>query len=444
MALFLEGRRILPLLMLSLGAYLHVLYSLYVLVPCVLVLLYEAREVGRRRTLLRLAAAVIPLLPFLAWTFAHRTPMTAEWLALLRLRSSHHSFPSFFGETLPAGAFLMALGTLTLSRLPREKRAVVSLFFVGFALLFVFGTVFTEVVPLKAVLQFQPHRCWRFLMLILYGLAAAGVVAGWRAGGLARVAAVVTALILVNPQLEPLLPVAVFAQAAVGRPTPATWARLVAVGTLVALAGWDGPHLNLSWEEYPLDELTKPTVVGAAALAMLVLIGRELTASQRRWVAAAAAAGAVFWLGPDAYARKRPKWETGSWREVQDWVRLHTPKDAIFVTPPQEAGFRVFSERTVVGEWKDGTQQYFDENFATEWAARMEALGPGGYVKLSDDQLTQIARRFGASFVVVPARRRHPRLEEEYQNTHYAVYRVPPLAAGAAAAGPATQRADAR
>ena len=444
MALFLEGRRVLPLLMLSLGAYNHVLYSLYVLVPCVLVLLYEAREVGRRRTLQRLAAAVLPLLPFLAWTFAHLTPMTAEWLDLLRLRSSHHSFPSFFGDTLAAGAFLMALGTLTLSRLPREKRAALSWFFVGFALLFVLGTVFTEFVPLKAVLQFQPHRCWRFLMLILYGLAAAGVVAGWRAGGLARVAAALTALILVNPQLEPLLPVAVFAQAAVGRPTPATWARLVAVGTLVALAGWDGPHLALSWEEYPLDELTRPTVLGAAALAIVVLIGRELTASQRRWAALAAAAGAVFWLGPDAYARKRPKWETGSWREVQDWVRLHTPKDAIFVTPPQEAGFRVFSERTVVGEWKDGTQQYFDERFATEWAARMEALGPAEYVKLSDDRLTQIARRFGASFVVVPARRRHPGLEEEYQNSHYAVYRVPPLAAGGSSAPPATQRADAR
>ena len=139
---------------------------------------------------------------------------------------------------------------------------------------------------------------------------------------------------------------------------------------------------------------------------MLVLIGRELTATQRRWVAGIAAAGTVFWLGPDAYARKRAQWETGSWRDVQDWVRLNTPKDAIFVTPPQEAGFRVFSERTVVGEWKDGTQQYFDEKFATEWAARMEALGPADYVKMSDDQLTQIARRFGASFVVVPTRRR--------------------------------------
>ena len=68
-------------------------------------------------------------------------------------------------------------------------------------------------------------------MLILYGLAAAGVVAGWRAGGLARVAAAVDrGFILVNPQLEPLLPVAVFLQAAVGRPPAATWARLLAGG----------------------------------------------------------------------------------------------------------------------------------------------------------------------------------------------------------------------
>ena len=47
MALFLEGRRILPLLMLSLGAYIHVLYSIYVLVPCLLVVLWRrARSDG--------------------------------------------------------------------------------------------------------------------------------------------------------------------------------------------------------------------------------------------------------------------------------------------------------------------------------------------------------------------------------------------------------------
>jgi hypothetical protein len=408
--------------LLSLGAYNHALYSIYVLVPCLLVVLVEAREVGRRRTLLRLAAGILPVLPFVAWTLAHGTPMTPEWLALLRLRSAHHSFPSYFGNNLAAGAFLLALGTLTLSRLPRPKRVIVALFFVGFAIQFVLGTVFTEFVPLKAVLQFQPHRCWRFLMLILYGLAATGVALGWRAGGLARVAAGATAAILVNPQLEPLLPVAVFLQAAVGRPAAETWARLTAVGTLAALAGWDAPHLALSWEEYPLDALTTPTVLGAAALAMLVWIGRELSPRQRRWAALAAAAGTVLWLGPSTYERKRARWESGAWRDVQDWVRLNTPKDAIFVTPPQEAGFRVFSERTVVGEWKDGTQQYFDDAFVKEWGARMEMLGGDEYPKLSDDRLLSLARTYRGSYIVLPAKPERPGLVEVFRNRGFAVY----------------------
>ena len=125
-------------------------------------------------------------------------------------------------------------------------------------------------------------------------------------------------------------------------------------------------------------------------------------------------------------------------------MRLNTPKDAILVTPPQEAGFRVFSERSVVGEWKDGTQQYFDQDFANEWAARMEALGPEGYAQLSDDQLTQIARRFRASYVVLPLRRRHPALEEVYPNGHYGVYAVPVAAAGTPGAPAPGRRADAR
>src|SRR5262249_25485421 len=243
-------------------------------------------------------------------------------------------------------------------------------------------------------------------------------------------------------QLEPLLPLAVVAQAAFGSPAAAPWARLVAVGTLVALAGWDAPHLELAWDEYPVAMLTSPTVLGAAALAVLVLVGREMSASQRRWAAIAAAGATVLWLAPGAYARKRAKWETGDWRDVQDWVRLNTPKDAILVTPPQEAGFRVFSERTVVGEWKDGTQQYFDADFASQWAARMQALGPEAYVKLDDAQLALIARRFNASYVVVPLRRRHPGLEELYRNGHYGVYGVPRTNA-AAPAVPA-RRADAR
>src|SRR5438445_3550244 len=105
---FLEGRRLLPLLVLSLGAYNHVLYSMYVLAPCLLVVLLEREPVGPRRTLQRIAAGTLPIIPFAVWALSHRAPMTREWLELLRLRSSHHSFPSSFGDALPAAAFLIA------------------------------------------------------------------------------------------------------------------------------------------------------------------------------------------------------------------------------------------------------------------------------------------------------------------------------------------------
>jgi len=423
---FLEGRRLLPLLVLSLAAYNHVLYSVYVLVPLLMVVLAEHRTVGTRRTLLRVAAGTVPLLPFVAWALGHRVPMTAAWLEELRLRSSHHSFPGEFGASLPAAACLIALGMLSTSRLSRERRLIIALFLAGVAVQFVLGTLFTEFIPLKMVLQYQPHRSWRFLMLLLYGLAATGVVTGWRAGGLSRLAALVTGVLLVDPRLEPLLPVAVFLQAAVGRPAAATWARLLAAGVLLGLGGWSLPQPPSELPSYGIADLLSGTFLFSAALAVVLVTGIQAGAPARRWLAAAAAAATFLWLAPHVYALKRPKWENNPWREVQDWVRENTAKDAVLVTPPMETGFRVFSERTIVGEWKDGTQQYFNDAFSKEWALRMEALGPEGYAKLDDEALMLIARRFRASYIVIPPRRPHPALREVYANRYYVVYAVPP------------------
>jgi hypothetical protein len=424
MAWFLEGRRLLPLLVLSLGAYNHLLYSLYVLVPMVLVVLWEARAAGRRRTLLRLAAAVLPLVPLAVWALARGTPMTPEWLELLRLRSAHHSFPSAFLADLPAAAAMLALGALAVSGLPVERRRLVSLFVLGAAMLFAFGTVFTEWLPTKAVLQLQPHRSWRFLLVLLQAVVAAGIVAGWREGSLGRAIALVTAVIVFVPGLEVLLPVAVAAQAAAGRPAAAPWARLAAAGVLILARRGSGRTPSLEFLADLVPHLTAPLVMGAAALTVLVAVGRQLGGRPRRLLAAGAALAAALWLAPQAYALARVRWEGGGWREAQDWARRSTPRDAVFLTPPREAGFRVFSERTVVGEWKDGTQQYFDDAFVREWGTRMEALRGEAYPSLSDDELLGLAARYGASYVVLPARPIRPGLASVHRGHGYAVYRA--------------------
>jgi len=131
-------------------------------------------------------------------------------------------------------------------------------------------------------------------------------------------------------------------------------------------------------------------------------------------------------MTPQAYATARVRWEAGGWRDAQDWARRSTPKDAVFLTPPREAGFRVFSERTVVGEWKDGTQQYFDDAFVREWGDRMQALRGDAYASLPDRELLDLAARYGASYIVLPARPIRPGLVPVYRAKGYAIYRAVP------------------
>jgi hypothetical protein len=102
----------------------------------------------------------------------------------------------------------------------------------------------------------------------------------------------------------------------------------------------------------------------------------------------------------------------------------------VIFTPPREAGFRVFSERTIVGEWKDGTQQYFDDAFVKEWGRRMDALGPAPYEKHSVPELLEVARRYGATYIVLPARPRRKALTLVHRNEEWAVYETLPARSG--------------
>lgn len=423
MVWFVEGRRLLPILALSIGAYNHVLYSAYVLVPMLLVVFAERHEAGRKRTLQLLAAAVVPLVPIAAWSVSRGTPMSLEWLELLKLRSAHHSFPSAFAVDLPDAAALLALAAMAASRLPLDRRRMLTFFLVGTALQFLAGTLLTEHFPMKAVLQYQPHRSWRFLMLLLQAFVAAGVANGLRESGLGRIVALVTGVIVFIPGLESLLPVAAVAQAAAGRPIPATWARLSTIGMLVFVGGWGDKPLD--WTTFLSEQFGRvlsATVLAAAALALLVRIGIEKGGLVRAALAGAAALLTFAWLAPDVYERARLRWDRGGWVELQHWARLNTPATAVFLTPPREAGFRVFSERTAVAEWKDGTQQYFDDAFVREWGLRMEILGD--LPKRSDQELREIAQRTGATHIVLPARQSREGLAELYRNKDFAVYRA--------------------
>jgi uncharacterized protein DUF6798 len=431
---FLEGRRLLPLLVLSLGAYNHLLYSAYMLVPLTLIVLWEAyaKERTPRETAKLLAAAVVPLVPLVIAMLGKSTPMTAEWLELLKQRSATHSFPSTWGQEWAYAAAFLILGLLSASAAPAAKQRLFWIFLAGIAVQFVVGVVFTEVHPVKAILQFQPIRSWRFLLVLLYGWIATGVVAGWRQGGLARFAAVFTTVVVfVANGFEPLLPIAIVL-AALLRRDAAPWARLLAAGALVFVPGiGDGPLRNDMLGDYG-NKIFSATALSAAALGIVLVIARDMAVTARRIAGWAVLVLAVFWLAPNAYARARARWEVDTWRDAQLWARANTPVSAVFLTPPHLVGFRVFSERTVVGEYKDGTQQYFDDAFVTEWGRRMADLAGGAdqrpdrFIDRSSTDLLDLAARYGASYIVLPNDPPRAGLQPAYRNRHYTVYHARP------------------
>ncbi len=426
LALFLEGRRIAPLLILSLGVYNHALYSLYLLVPFTLMILWEARSQTRRTTFIRLAVAWLPVLPFLVNAVVQGKPMTREWLELLILRSSHHSFPGTFGDALPDATVWLLLGIAAATRSEPGRLFNLGVFVFATALLFVGGTVFTEYLPLKAVLQFQPHRIWRFLSVILLAFMAADMVRLWRTSPLMRVVSTLYFLSIFATGLEQLGPLVLIAVFAANQPPLPSWIRLLGAGALVIL---EWPDRTVQWTDYLVEFIRRfqnPAIF--AILGVALIVGFAAAEKNRGRARALSVLALLLTLGPlfvDNYRRQQVRVEQGSFRAAQNWAREHTPKSTVFLTPPKEAGFRVFSERAIVGEWKDGTQQYFDDTFAKEWGRRMEIVMAQEYGKYSDEEIVAIARRFGADYIVGQGRRRN--LPLAFNGGSTVIYSLPPL-----------------
>jgi hypothetical protein len=147
-------------------------------------------------------------------------------------------------------------------------------------------------------------------------------------------------------------------------------------------------------------------------------------------------------LRPPAVKQNRPARSLAPrqrWAVYQDWVRLgqwirqNTEPDAVFITPRMQQTFHWFAERAEVACWKDVPQ---DAKSMVAWWERMRALYPPevlerGLVAHGEPSLRELARRFGAEYVILDRTisRRPLGLQRVYPttadpNASFEVYRV--------------------
>jgi hypothetical protein len=364
-----------------------------------------------RRWIVGLGLFLLLALPTLVPMLFHREHFDAAWLQLMRVRSAHHSFPFTWwrpGEPdIPRFLLILALAGLALSLNPGPYIRKTLLLTGGALILFCAGILFTEIWPNALFVRAQLFRSSRFLLVVALVCIAGGCWRGWR-NWVEFLPATLTFLCVAVPGWLGLLPVAVL------------------VGTGAALV-----NQRLLWQQALLAGIALLVSLAAWRQINFVLAGRPTFAVHR----------------PEAG-------NDPAWLDVQRWAREHTEPDALFLTPAQMNGFRVHSQRAIVGEWRDGTQLYFSAAVTGPWWERMNALQPGlrlapegdrllvqgrSLSQLDDAALMELAEKFGASHLVVAAT--PPRkLELLYRNRQWAIYRPAVAAPPVAAADPLAEQ----
>ncbi len=117
------------------------------------------------------------------------------------------------------------------------------------------------------------------------------------------------------------------------------------------------------------------------------------------------------------------KMQPKDWIDVQLWSKEHTTPACAFLVDFYSQGFRVYSQRSIVGEYKDGTLSFYSDDFAKTWNTKRQFFNPkehGEYVK--DINILRTVYPF--SFVVLNNAIQSS-LNLVYRNASYTVYSIP-------------------
>jgi hypothetical protein len=141
-----------------------------------------------------------------------------------------------------------------------------------------------------------------------------------------------------------------------------------------------------------------------------------------------------------------------NWTAAFDWVRLHTPKDAVFALDPQymavaeddQHGFRAIAERSALADAvKDSGAVSLFPQLAAKWKSQVDAQD--GWDEFTREDFKQLATLYPVSWIVT----RNPALSGldcPYQNAELAVCRIAHTAStsnSTAVTDPAAKRRDA-
>jgi hypothetical protein len=202
------------------------------------------------------------------------------------------------------------------------------------------------------------------------------------------------------------------------------------------------PRLLLCF--FGLAVLARLLDLGLALLTRLLPTQSALLATVQRWLARTPiliGAIALYGLAPDHIAQglRRStllKEEGGSQADLYRWLREESPKDAVYLTPPDLEGTRYLGQRAIVVDWKAvpliPTELLgWYERLCDVTGRHVGGLSDmGGYGSMDSERLALIVHKYHPDYVVLRhgGERRFPGLPIAYQNGGYSVLKIAGIA----------------
>ena len=323
---------------------------------------------------------------FLTW-------IDPEWLRMIVVRSPQHFLPDYrlFGAHALLGLVLIVLTWRW--QADRRLRDVLAAAMLGMIAGFVLATLFVTTLPWLVGLQLCLYRTDQSFLIV------AAVATAW----------LFTRMFPTRPALA-LVALVLFSFAP-------WWTRLgLMCGLALISLAMPSRQNRIDTDRWPLRG--RQMIVGLALFLLIAIMRGHRP----------------HWDNP-----LQPKDSPNI--EAQRWLRLHTERNALVLTPPGESDFRIFSERSVLGSWKDWTYNVLSRDFAFEMYDRLHemcGLSPTDcsswkdceqdcdehYAHLSESDILRLARKYGLNYVVRPAGAplAWPSI---FKNSGYLVYAIP-------------------
>jgi hypothetical protein len=358
-------------------------------------------------------------------------PLNLEWLKIIKKRSLHHLFPLswslrywFINLQIPL-LFLLSLKY----KPPNDLHKIILAFFGTILLLCIVGTIFTEFIPIPAIIKLHTFRSSKFFIILGTSYIANYFIEEFQqAKILKKIALYGAATAFFFNVYHLLLPFLLFLLSIEAKShSKISYSLMMAsfIGCIVILLS----TVTHSSTLYFLD-------IGTLKLGWFRLLGFSLSMfaiyilEALKWISSKEKSVVSLFLVlmtmsiVSIYMHSTSDTNANrirDWKDIQLWSKETLPFDSMIIVPPYLQGFRIYSERSIYVDWKDGGQSIFSVSFALEWKKRMDELR--NYSSLREEDFSNISRKSGAKFIVVEKPKKLD-FQKLYENKHFIIYEI--------------------